>query len=141
MIKEKHFEEFEKIFGSDLKPFVNFYGLDVIKFDEKIGTRYPESTKDRVLELYGQDAVDLIIEMLNTVQDELNGDLSEVEDGTEKTFLITETKNFAIHNTVEVTGLIYYPFAIERISKMKWKLHHLPSGYFVKPEILGKKML
>lgn len=142
MIKHKHFEQFRKIFNVELKPYVRFHGFDVLAFDSYItyvaGTE-EGSLKDRVRELYGEDAVALIEEMLDTVKDELNGDLAAVEDGTEHEFKIQEMKEgFDVETNAVKIGLIYYPFALERVSKQKWDLHHLPTGYGVESNITGK---
>lgn len=57
--------DFQRIFGVRLRTFWdNFTGFDVIKFDELIQPADGQSTQDKVREDYGEDAVQLCLELI-----------------------------------------------------------------------------
>jgi hypothetical protein len=62
----KYGPKFKEIFRTDLKPFMNYLtGFDIIKFDE--GIVKPKdgiSTRQTILDKWGQKAVDLIAELM-----------------------------------------------------------------------------
>jgi hypothetical protein len=63
----KYSEQFKRTFGVPLQKFCHpLFGFDVIAFDDKI-VQPPDgtSTKEAVLERWGQDAVDMILALID----------------------------------------------------------------------------
>ena len=66
----KHFHNFNRIFDMTLARFANpwanpFAGFNIYLFEEEIGVPDNTSCKDFLLGKYGQDACDMVFDLLN----------------------------------------------------------------------------
>lgn len=65
---QKHFDGFNQTFGTSLRPlFEPMTGFDVIQFDDIVQPEGDESTLDCVRRKYGEDAVTMILELIDGI--------------------------------------------------------------------------
>ena len=61
---QQYKDQFFNTFKVHLEPFMTFHGFDVVKFDEHLKTPDGTSTKDFIQKQYGDDAVQLIKDLI-----------------------------------------------------------------------------
>ena len=63
--REKYYRQFKNTFGIPLADFFdNLFGFDVVGFDDWLGTPDGISMRDHIISEYGQEAVDIVLELL-----------------------------------------------------------------------------
>ena len=66
-IRKLYQDEFQKLFKLDLQNFWNpFFGFDVLVFDKYLNTPDDVSISEHVISVYGEEAHELILRMINT---------------------------------------------------------------------------
>jgi len=66
-IRKLYQDEFQKLFNLDLHCFWNpFYGFDMLLFDRYLNTPDDVSISEYVTSVYGEEAHELVLRMINT---------------------------------------------------------------------------